>query len=279
MKTNNLTSSLIILFIFISFTSLSQVKTLPNELKQKIRLSYIADKILNKSINIESIGSSEKNKMNSFGLFSKKPKLKDVKEPIATDSLKLPDWIANKKYVTENVDAIKYEPSLLLGSLVKVYNDGSFDIYSSTWNISDPKSKHELNQLLKPSNFYEQTYDNKTRFNSDFLVGGISINTDEMVKITYTETNYVNLKKYNETKLKELRTYITSIKGAELKDWAIIRGVVILDCTNSKSTKMEADANATASWVSAKGSFFQQTGSTNNFRLVSIDLENLFLEP
>ena len=39
------------------------------------------------------------------------------------------------------------------------------------------------------------------------------------------------------------------------------------------------NANIKASWITANGEYFKQTGNTNNFRLLSIDLENLFLNP
>ncbi|WP_419486693.1 hypothetical protein [Chryseobacterium bernardetii] len=276
MKTNYSYFKSLLLFIAIypSFSS-AQSKTVPEELKKRIQFGYQVDKLVLDSNNKKA--ASEKDTMFNLGLFSKKPKLNDVKEPTEADPVKLPDWISNKKYVTENVDALKYEPTLLVGGLVKIYPNGSFDIYTVTWNVSDSKYSPELNQIEKPTNFYEQTFDNKTRFNSDFLIGGVSISTDEMVKTTYTETNYVNLKKYDTEKLKNLRDYIKTIPGADLKDWAIIRGVVILDCTNSKSLKLDANANVTASWISANGSFYRQQGNTNNFRLISIDLENLFL--
>lgn len=275
MKNKALPKLLFTFFILLPFIGFSQDKTVPDELKKRIQFGYQADK-LNLGDNTQK-ANSEKDKMTNLGLFSKKPKLKEVKEPTEADPIKLPEWISNKKYVTENVDALKYEPTLLVGGLVKIYPNGSFDIYTVTWNVSDTKYSPELNQIEKPTNFYEQTFDSKTRFNSDFLIGGVSISADEMVKTTYTETNYVNLKKYDSEKLKNLREYIKTIPGADLKDWAIIRGIVILDCTNSKSVKMEADAKVSASWISADGSFYQQKGSTNNFRLISIDLENLFL--
>lgn len=271
MKTKITIKVLLMFYFLIPLSSFSQNKTLPLELRAKIKFGYETDKLTSDS------KSLKENTLNNLGLFSKKPKLKEVKEPTDVDPIKLPEWIANKKYVTENVDALKYEPTLLVGGLVKIYPNGSFDVYTVTWNVSDTKYSPELNQIEKPTNFYEQTFDSKTRFNSDFLVGNATISSDEMVKTTYTETNYVNLKKYDTEKMKNLRDYIKSIPGADLKDWAIIRGVVILDCTYSKSVKMEADAKVTASWISANGSFYQQNGSTNNFRLISIDLENLFL--
>ena len=80
-------------------------------------------------------------------------------------------------------------------------------------------------------------------------------------------------------KLNNLRTTINDIQGINKKDWAIIRGVVLLDCTSSKSQKTEMNANIKASWITANGEYFKQTGNTNNFRLLSIDLENLFLNP
>lgn len=270
-----------ILLLFTSLvhlTSFSQNQAVPEELKAKIKFGYEIDKLVANDAKSQK-GNTEKSKWNGMGLFSKKPKLSEVKEITESDSVKLPDWITNKRYVTENVDALKYEPTLLVGGLVKIYPNKSFDIYTVTWNVSADNYSPELSQVEKPTNFYEQTFDNKTRFNSDFLIGGVSISLDEVVKTTYTESNYVNLKKYDIAKLKNLRDYIKSIPGADLKDWAIIRGVVILDCTYSKSVKNQADTKVSASWISANGNFYRQNGNTNNFRLVSIDLENLFLTP
>jgi hypothetical protein len=65
----------------------------------------------------------------------RKPKLSEVNEATPADPLKLPDWIDSKRYVAENVDAIKYEPVELVGALVRTYSDGTFDIYSVTNNI------------------------------------------------------------------------------------------------------------------------------------------------
>ncbi|REC50642.1 MULTISPECIES: hypothetical protein [Chryseobacterium] len=275
MKIHALPFLLLLLALAVPSLSFGQNKAVPEELKRKISSGYQADKlVLNRN---DQKASTELSNMSNLFLFSKKPKLQDVKEPTATDPVILPDWIANKKYVTQNVDALKYEPTLLVGGLVKLYANGSFDVYTVTWNVSDSNYSPELSQIQKPTNFYEQTFDSKTRFNSDFLIGGVSIADDEMVKATYIESNYVNLKKYDTEKLKNLRDYIKGIPGADLKDWAIIRGVVILDCTNSKSSKVTADANVKASWISANGSFYQQKGNTNNYRLISIDLENLFL--
>jgi hypothetical protein len=266
---------LVLIVLITSQNIYSQSDKVPDDLKMKILMGYKLDSLSRQN------NSNKNNKIfedvMAVGIFKRKPKLREVKEPTTNDTIKLPDWISNKKYVTDNVDALKYEPTLLVGGLVKTSEDGSFDVYTVTWNISDTKVSPELSQIEKPTNFYEQTFDSSTRFNSDFLIGGASVALDEVVKITYTETNYVNLVKYDTEKLENLRKYILTIPGADLNDWAIIRGVVILDCTNSKSVKMEADTNVSASWISASGSFYQQEGNTNNFRLISIDLENLFL--
>lgn len=271
----------LIIFLLLPTLVLSQENSneLPEGLKNKILLGYQFDRV-NEG---DTLGFKNKDsnwsqtKMNFENIFSRRPKLDKVKEPTKADSLVIPTWISKKQYVTDNVDAIKYEPSLLIGGLVKVFPDGTFEVYTVTWNVRKPNYPMEVSQIEKPTSFYEQTFDSKTRFNSDFLIGGLSIGAEEIVKTTYTETSYLNLKDYDIQKIESLRDYIKSISGANLQDWAIIKGIVILDCTNSKSKKMEADANANASWISANGSFYQQSGSTNNFRLISIDLENLFL--
>ncbi|MEM9987640.1 MAG: hypothetical protein AAF804_21325, partial [Bacteroidota bacterium] len=58
--------------------------------------------------------------MGSRSFFGKKdrPKLSEVSSAPGATPPKLPDWIANKQYITENVDALKYEPALMLGALV-----------------------------------------------------------------------------------------------------------------------------------------------------------------
>lgn len=211
------------------------------------------------------------------GFFSKKPKLSAVVEPTESDTLKLPNWISNKRYITENADAIKYEPEFLMGSLTRLYQEDTFEVYPVTYNVRIDNEPPELSKIDKPVNFFEQTFNSLTRFNSNFLIGGITISKNEILKVTYTETNYVILKKYDDVKLKNLRNEINKIGGANLKDWAIVTGIVILDCTYSKNIKTQADANIKASWLSADGEFYKQTDDTNNFRLVSIDLENLFL--
>ncbi len=240
--------------------SCNNADELPRDLKEKIEKSY-------EPANLKS----------AKGLFGKTPKLSQVKEPTPNDPATLPDWISNKSYITENVDALKYNPSLLVGALVKLEPDGKFDIYSVTYNVRSDGELTEMSKVEKPLNFYEQTFNSNSRFNSDFLIGGASISNDQVLKITYAETNYINLTKYDSRKIDTLRENIKGIPGANLKDWAIIRGIVILDCTYSKSTKTAADANVKASWISADGAFFQQKDNTNNFRLVSVDLENLFL--
>ena len=222
--------------------------------------------------------SYEKNQqLNQKGLFDKKPKIGEVIAATQLDPQKLPDWIAKKQYITENADAIKYEPILVIGALARLYNDGTFDVYPVTYNVRLDNELPELSKIGKPVNFYEQTFNSSTRFNADFLIGGLSIGNDEILKVTYTETNYINLKKIDAKKLESLRTAIKDIPGTNLKDWAIIRGVVILDCTYSRNTKTDANTNVKASWVSTDGAFFKQTTNTDNFRLISIDFENLFL--
>lgn len=212
---------------------------------------------------------------------SKRPKLSEVKPPANGLKVGLPDWIAKKQYITENVDALKYEPALMLGALVRMYEDGSFQDFSVTMNVRKDGVRPEVSSIEKPTNFFEQTFDRASGFDSDFIIGGVSIGHEEMVKVTYTETNYANLTEYDTHRMGQIRdqiqTQVQQISGASLKDWAIIRGVVILDCTYSKHQKTEAKATANASWVSVGGQFFQQQGQTNNFRLVSIDLEPLFL--
>ena len=216
-------------------------------------------------------------------LFGKKdrPKLSEVTAAPKANPPTLPDWIANKQYVTENVDALKYEPALMLGALVRKYDDGTFQDYSVTYNVRKPDAKPEVSTVETPTNFFEQTFDQKAGFNASFIIGGVSLQTEEMVKVTYTETNYANLREYDVERLEMIRGQIKeelpSIPGAKKGDWAIIRGVVVLDCTYSKHQKTEIDAQVQASWVSLDGSFYKQEGTTNNFRLISIDLEPLFL--
>jgi hypothetical protein len=133
--------------------------------------------------------------------------------------------------------------------------------------------------IEKPVNFYEQTFSSGTRFDANFIIGGASVKTDEVIKVTYTETNYALLKAFDQDKLDKLRAIIEGTPGANLNDWSIIRGVVILDCTSSKYLKADAEAGVKASWISTDAGYHKQTENTNNFRLISIDLENMFLNP
>jgi len=270
---------ILMLSVGIFLYSCDSSKKVPNELITKIQKSYNEDINLDEQENFNKNVNSNKNVKRKKGLFKRKPKLAEVKEPTLNDSVTLPNWITNKEYVSENVDAIKYKPALLLGALVKKLDENRFEIYSVTYNVRSEDEVPVLSKIEKPTNFFEQTFDQSTRFNSDFIIGGASIGNEEIMKLTYTETNYGNLEKYDEVKLNNLRTTINDIQGVNKKDWAIIRGVVLLDCTSSKSQKTEMNANIKASWITANGEYFKQTGNTNNFRLLSIDLENLFLNP
>ncbi len=257
---------LLLLCVAISIVSCTNDNKIPKDLIAKIADGYKVEKPQGDSLSFVN-----------KGIFKRNPKLAEVKEPTQGDSVALPTWIINKKYVSENADAIKYNPALLLGALVKKYDDGSFEIYSVTYNVRIKNEIPVLTKVEKPINFFEQTFNQNTRFNSNFIIGGLSVGLDETVKITYNETNYGNLEKYDEEKIEELRKTIVNIEGANKKDWAIIRGVVLLDCTSSKFQKTEISANVKASWITADGGFYKQLGTTDNFRLLSIDLENLFL--
>lgn len=257
-------STLIFAGLIVFLSACNETSKVPSDLVNAIKQSY---------------EQGDEKSLTEKGLFKRKPKLSELKEPTETDTTKLPSWITNKKYISENADALKYAPSLLIGALARTYEDGRFDIYSVTYNIRFDNDLPEISKIEKPTNFYEQTYDNSTRFNTDFIIGGITIQSDEIVKITYTETNYGNLEKYDQQKLNNLRKEIEKIPNAKLSDWSIVRGVVILDCTSTKNRKTDANANVKASWLTSGGSFYMQTGNTDNFRLVSIDLENLFLQP
>ncbi len=271
MKTKGLLFIVIVLIFSISCNDTkSDSKKVPADLKIQIEQSY-PRKMSTHNESAESIDVK--------GIFKSKPKLSKVKEPTKQDSVKLPNWIINKKYISENADAIKNNPALLIGALARTYDDGRFDIFPVTYNVRLESDLLVLSKNDKPTNFYEQTYDNNTRFNADFIIGDISIGNEEIVKVTYSETNYGNLEKYDETKLSNLRNTILNINGANLKDWSIVRGVVVLDCTSTKNMKTEANAKLNASWISSGGSFYKQTGNTDNFRLISIDLESLFLLP
>ena len=254
----NLILMILTILVLVSCTN---EKKVPKELKTKIKNEY-----------------NGTNTSDNKSLFKRRPKLSEVKECTLVDTVRLPDWIANKRYVTENVDAIKYKPAFLLGALTKVYDDGSFEIYSVTYNVRLKDDFPVLTKIEKPTNFYEQTFNENTRFNSSFIIGGAYVENEQIVKVTYTETNYGILEKYDKEKIEELRKTILSIEGANLKDWAIISGVVLLDCTSSKNQKTEISANVKASWITSDGGFYKQTGNTDNFRLLSIDLENLFLQ-
>lgn len=213
---------------------------------------------------------------NIFGLDKKRPKLSDV-IAAPTEPAKLPEWILRKKYVTENVDALKYEPAILAGALVRMFPDGSFQDYATTYNVKDDNFPPEMIKVETPSNFYEEVFDSNTSFNANFVIGGLSIAHDEVLKITYTETNYAILKKYDHDKIEKIRAEIEKHENAQLSDWALVRGVVILDCTYNRNKTTSFDANLNANWVSLGGKLFKQEGNTNNFRLVSIELEPLFL--
>jgi hypothetical protein len=257
---------LLVFCVVISIVSCTTEKKVPNDLIKKIADSYKEEKMQGDSLSFAPTK-----------IFKRNPKLAEVKEPTSQDSITLPSWIINKKYVSENADAIKYNPALLLGALAKKYNDGTFEIYTVTYNVRIKNEIPVLTKIEKPINFFEQTFNQNTRFNSNFIIGGLSVGLDETVKITYTETNYGNLEKYDEEKIEELRKTIVNTEGANKQDWAIIRGVVLLDCTSSKFQKSEISANIKASWITADGGFYKQLGTTDNFRLLSIDLENLFL--
>ena len=138
---------------------------------------------------------------NLFG--NRRPKLSEVATTPA-EPIKLPDWILKKRYVTENVDALKYEPAILVGALVRLYEDGSFQDYATTYNVKDDNFPPEMIKVETPSNFYEEVFNNSTSFNANFVIGGLSIALDEVLKITYTETNYAILKKYDQEKIDRL---------------------------------------------------------------------------
>ncbi|BDU25182.1 hypothetical protein [Flavobacterium sp. GSB-24] len=211
-------------------------------------------------------------------LTGKKIKLSEVKSPTAADATVLPTWISNKMYVTENADALKYNPAALIGSLIRLYPNGEFEVFPVTYNVRIENELPELTSIAKPINFYEQTFTSSTRFNADFVVGGINIESDEMMKISYTETNYINLEKFDSKKLENLKNEIKAIPNSNLKDWAIVRGIVLTDCAYTKHKQAQADANVKASWLSANTKFYRQTGNSDNFRLLSIDKESLFLD-
>lgn len=211
---------------------------------------------------------------NFFG--KRRPKLSEV-TTTPSEPVKLPDWILKKRYVTENVDALKYEPAILVGALVRLYEDNSFQDYATTYNVKDDAYPPEMIKVETPSNFYEEVFNSSTNFNANFVIGGLSVAVDEVLKVNYTETNYAILNRYDQEKIEKLRAEILKHDVAELKDWALVRGVVILDCTYTRNKKTAASADVSASWVSIGGDFFKQEGNTNNFRLVSIDLEPLFL--
>ena len=163
-------------------------KKVPNELIAKIQESYNEEVNLDEQENFNKNVNSNKNFKRKKGLFKRKPKLAEVKEPTLDDPVTLPNWITNKEYVSENVDAIKYKPALLLGALVKKLEDNRFEIYSVTYNVRSEDEVPVLSKIEKPTNFFEQTFDQSTRFNSDFIIGGASIGNEEIMKLTYTET-------------------------------------------------------------------------------------------
>ena len=238
----------------------------PNKINKKDLKEFI----------IESYQDNDSEK----GLLKKKrPKLTEVKEPTLRDSLVLPDWISSKRYITDDADAVKYEPTLLIGNLVRLFDDGTYKVYRIGKSIVPLDALPELRNIEKPTNFYEEEFDQNTRFNAGFVIGGVTLENNQLLKVTYTETNFVNLKNYDEQKLKDLKQEVSELiesSGGKVEDWAIIKGIVVLDCTYAKHERSSADLTVKASWLSSDNSFYRQTEKTNNFRLISIDLEDLF---
>lgn len=208
----------------------------------------------------------------------RRARIEEVKEATPYDPQQLPDWITSKKYVTENIDAIKYEPSLLIGALARIYADTAFEVYPITQNVKKDGDFPELNWIETPTNYYEQTFEQNSRFNTNFLVGKASIGTNKALRVSYKETAYIVLKEFDIAKLENIRSVITANENLNKEDFAIVRGLVIVDCTNSTYSKLEGEVEGSFKFISVGGQLHKEEGVENNFRMISVDLEPLFFD-
>lgn len=189
----------------------------------------------------------------------------------------MPKWITDKQYVTENVDAIKYEPSVLIGAIVRRYDDDSFIVYTAS-NIRKGDVIPQLEVIDNPVNFFEKTFGSNAKINSSFAIGSITIEHNQALRISYTETNYLIAKETdNELKSKLKAEILENNPVANKSDWAFVRGLVTLDCSRTIFTDLGGEVEANASFVSVGTKLYRKSSETNNFRLISIDLEQLWV--
>lgn len=231
------------------------------------------------SYNVESGAWADSNEKSEFDFFKKrKAKISEVPvDPQATE-IELPKWITDKQYVTENVDAIKYEPSVLIGAIVRRYDDDSFVVFTAS-NIRKGDVIPQLEVIENPVNFYEKTFSSNAKINSSFAIGSITIEDNQALRISYTETNYLIAKETdNDLKLKLKVEILENNRLANKSDWAFVRGLVTLDCSRTVFTDKGGEIAVNASFVSVGAKLYQKSSETNNFRLISIDLEPLWLE-
>lgn len=222
---------------------------------------------------LEEIDDSETKSL----LKRRRAKISEVPiNPQATE-VELPKWITDKQYVTENVDAIKYEPSVLIGAIVRKYEDSSFVVFTAS-NIRKGDVIPKLEVIENPVNFYERTFSNNAKVNGSFAIGSINILSNQALRIAYTETNYLVAKETDNDLKAKLKAEILENRSANKSDWAFVRGIVTLDCSYTMFMDMGGDVAANASFVSVGAQLYQKSSETNNFRLISIDLEPLWLE-
>lgn len=214
-------------------------------------------------------------------IFGKKRRVKldEVKSPTQQDTVRHPEWLTNKTYVT-SFDAAKYRPSVLLGSIVKRVSDNEFSIFSLTQNVIKPGQSVEIEFLDQPTQFYEYTFTNNTRFNGDFFIGGITIEANQVLRTSYTETGFglLDISQIDRESLRKIRAKLESDPDVNLSDWFILKGIVTVDCINTAYVETDFNADVNASWVSLDAGSYQKSERTNNYRLVSMDLEPLFLQ-
>ncbi len=188
----------------------------------------------------------------------------------------LPEWITDNQYVTSNIAAIKYKPSVLIGAIVRKYEDGSFEVATAS-NIRKGNILPEFKIVEKPLNFYERTFSNVASLNASFVIGSVNIESDEALKIAYTETSYLIAESTDEQKKEKYKAEILDNPDAKKSDWAFVRGIVTVDCSYSRYKSLGGNVSANASFVSVGLELYQKQGETNNFRLVAIDIESLWL--